>query len=136
MQHRGLARQKSGTRSENLLSFLALAFSWVSCLNIYMRCSMATSYSFDDGFCCVLTRLKPTSDSGHRLQHSGSASRLQDPAGDILSGSIYPGVFQWLTLDPSSRDSLLLGKGSSISDCPKTSRTYSQTVAWSKGESR
>jgi hypothetical protein len=58
-----------------------------------MRFSMATSYSFDDGFCWVLTRLKPTSDSGHRLQHSGSASRLQSPVGDVIAGSIYPGVF-------------------------------------------
>ena len=54
------------------------------------------------------------------LQHPGfsiqaSAPRLQDPAGDVLAGSIYPGVFYWLTLDASYKVSLLLGKGSPIS---------------------
>jgi hypothetical protein len=34
---------RSEKRSENLLSFLALAFSWGLCLNIYMRFSIATS---------------------------------------------------------------------------------------------
>ena len=61
------------------------------------------------------------------LQHPGfsiqaSAPRLQDPAGDVLAGSIYPGVFYWLTLDASYKVSLLLGKGSPISNCPKTRR--------------
>ena len=34
---------KSETRSENLPGFLDLAFIWGSCLNIYMRFSIATS---------------------------------------------------------------------------------------------
>jgi hypothetical protein len=58
--------------------------------------------------------------SASRLQRPGfsvqaSAPRLQDPAGDVLAGSIYPGVFYWLTLDASYKVSLLLGKGSPIS---------------------
>jgi hypothetical protein len=63
------------------------------------------SYSLVDGFCCVLTKLKPPNDSGRKLQHpdfsiqtSASGLRhpgfgIQDPVGDALAGSLDPGVF-------------------------------------------
>jgi len=75
---------KSETRSEKLPGFLALVFSWGLSFNIYMRFSIATSYSLLDGFCCVLTKLKPPNDSGRKLQHPdfsirASASGLRHP---------------------------------------------------------
>ena len=50
---------KSDTRSENLPALSGLVFSWGLCLSIYIRFSIATSYSFDDDFCWVLKNSSP-----------------------------------------------------------------------------
>ena len=85
LQHSGLARQKSGTRSENLPGFVGSRFYLgFELQHLHVLLNSHFSYSLVDGFCCVLTKLKPPNDSGRKLQHPdfsirASASGLRHP---------------------------------------------------------
>jgi hypothetical protein len=114
---------KSDTRFENLPGFVGSRFYLGIVLeHLHALLNSHFFYSLVDGSKRNSIRLM-IQDTDFGIQ--ASASRLQGPVGDVLAGSIYPGVFQWLTLGPSSRDSLLLGKGSPVSNCPKTRQTDS-----------
>ena len=76
---------KNEARSENLPGFVGSRFYLGIVLeHLHALLNSHFSYSLVDGFCCVLTKLKPPNDSGRKLQHPdfsirASASGLRHP---------------------------------------------------------
>jgi len=94
VQHRGLARQKSDTRSENLPGFVGSRFYLGIVLeHLHALLNSHFSYSLVDDFCWVLKNSSPLI-----LQHTGFSiqaltSGLRHRISDVIAGSVYPGVF-------------------------------------------